>query len=105
MTKSLWDILKLFTSFNFVHRLYHLRRIGTVAVAFADLGELNLALGINDERGRIGGLALRIPAQAVALGECVIRVGDEQELVRPVLVLQKFLRVCLEVIGRAGINH
>ena len=48
-----------------------------------------LAPGSNDEGGRIGSFARRFPAQAVALGERVIGIGDKEKILGPLCIFEK----------------
>ncbi len=74
-------------------------------MGMAGLREGDFAGGSEDEGGRVGGLVRGVPAQAVLVGQGVVGVGDEDDVVGQVgLFGEELLRVLVEIGGRPGID-
>ena len=80
-----------------------------VAVGVAGLGEEYLAVAIDEEGGRVGGLFGGVPAQAVEVGEGVVGIDDEVEVGGELLVCvglgDGLFGALVELCGWAGIDE
>ena len=71
----------------------------------ADMDEADRLGFVDNEGGGIGGFAFGIPTKTVGAGKRIIRIDHEEEVFGPIFVTEEFLRVSLEVLGRARIDH
>src|SRR5262245_10038843 len=74
------------------------------AMFLAHVGEQHLAVAINDKCGWIRRFVRSVPAKAVSAREGVVLIGYKEKFPRPILILEKLVRMRFKLVVWSGIH-